>query len=71
MDYIVANENTLGYIVGKAPQRSRGVSMVVLAVAYMAGGDPLLIGHRVYMLKDKIREAIPADEEKFLVRIFN
>lgn len=66
MEYIVANENKFGYIV---VQGSLGASMVVMAVDYMAGGDPLLIGHRTYVPNDQIREATQSDKDKFNVHI--
>lgn len=63
--FIVANENKLGYVIGKPSENNTGVRFVVTAVDYVAGGDPLLIGRTTYALKKDIRPANEQDKQRF------
>lgn len=68
-DYIVADENKLGYLIGQPSESSVGVRYVVMAVDYMAGGEPSLIDRNTFVLKKNIRPAIKADGLRFGVCI--
>ena len=59
--YIVDKENALGYVVGG--RLGSFVRMVVVAVDYMRGGDPLLIGRST--LASDYREATEEDARRF------
>ena len=69
MDYIIANENKLGYIIGASTENSVGVSLAVLAVDYLAGGDPNLIGRTTFALKKDTRPATKEDGQRFRIKI--
>jgi len=65
--YIVADENKLGYTIGKPSKKI--ARMVVMAVDYIKGGDPTLIDRETLAIN--FREATLEDEQKFKVRIFS
>lgn len=69
-DYIVADENKLGYVIGTPSENGSGMCMVVMAVDVMAGGDPNLINRDTYVSWGNVRKPTPEDEEKFNVRLF-
>ena len=65
--YIVADENKLGYTIGKP---SKNIArMVVMAVDIFKGGDPTLLDRTAVVTK--FREATAEDEERFRVRLFS
>lgn len=63
-DIVVANENTLGTI-RRVYGSSGTVSIIVMAVDYMSGGDPLLIGRETLVYEDDIRMATSEDRDTF------
>ena len=65
--YIVRDENTLGYTIGST--ESKNLSIVVMAVDYMSGGDPTLIDHETLAAEGTWREATKEDEERFKVHL--
>lgn len=69
LNYIVANENKLGYIIGTPSEDSTGARIAVIAVDYLAGGDPLLIGRSTFALKKDIRPATQEDGQRFNVAV--
>lgn len=69
LNYIIANENKLGYTIGTSAQNSTGVRIAILAVDCLAGGDPTLIGNTTFALKKDIRPATKEDGQRFRVKI--
>lgn len=68
-NYVIANENKLGYIIGTTSEDSAGARIAVIAVDYLAGGDPLLIGRSTFALKKDIRPATQEDGQRFNVAV--
>ena len=68
-NYIVANENKLGYIIGTPSESGVGVRVMVIAVDVLAGGDPLLINRSTFALRKDTRLATSEDGERFCVSI--
>ena len=66
--YIVNEENTLGYPIGEVDQKTGFVSMVVMAVDLINGGDPMKINRST--MATNWREAVREDEDRFKVHIF-
>lgn len=63
--YIVANENTFGYIVGSGNGQFQ--RMAVLSVKVEKGGDPLLLLDTTTVRKDRTRPATDADFDSFKI----
>ena len=61
--YVIANENTLGYITG--PENSPFATITVLAVKVEKGGDPLLLNNTTFIRKSETRQATDADFNYF------
>ncbi len=65
--HVVYKDHTFGYILSMT---ARGAgTMVVMAVDYMAGGDPLLIDKTLAVLEQDLRSAEEKDYEHFRVRV--
>lgn len=65
--HVVYKEHTFGYILSMSEKGSG--TMVVMAVDYMAGGDPLLIDRTISVRKQDLRPAEEKDYEHFRVRM--
>ena len=64
--YLVHNNNTLGYSENYAPEKS-SCSMIVMAVDYMAGGEPTTIDRQVSVNTANARIATKEDFARFKV----
>ncbi len=64
--YVVYKGHTFGYLLSMSGGGSG--TMVVMAVDYMAGGDPLLIDRTTSVLEKDLRPAEDGDYERFRVR---
>ena len=70
--YYIHNNNTLVYPLGVDPGDLYShpcFSAIVIAVDYMAGGEPTLIDREVLVNSANAREATPEDGKRFKVRI--
>lgn len=71
-DAVVAKENTLGFVthIYDHPDGTKSYSIIVCAVDYMKGGDPLLIDRETLYSDKEVRKARPGDDKTFNVNLF-
>ena len=68
-DWIVADDNKIGYVIGNPTGDGVGIRMAVVAVDVENGGDPNLVNRSTSALRKNIRKATTSDEMRFRVRI--
>lgn len=64
-EYVVMNENTLGYVIRKSDCQ---ITIAVVAVDYMKGGDPTLINRETCGAPSSFRKAQEKDKDTFLYK---